>query len=179
MNDVTTRAGRHWLAARAAVFVVLVPGVVAGYVPYRLLRTAGRLRVPELTVWSAAGFVLSVVGGAVLLKCVWDFFAVGSGTLAPVDPPRRLVASGLYRHTRNPMYNGVLSLLLGDALMFGSAGLAVYAVFVFAFFHLFVVLYEEPALANRFGESYEAYSSSVPRWGFTLHPYRQRPGAGA
>lgn len=109
-----------------------------------------------------------------LLRCVWDFFAVGKGTLAPVDPPKRLVVQGLYRLTRNPMYNGVLALLSGEAWFFASVALVVYTLFILVLFHLFVVLYEEPTLASRFGESYQAYRRAVPRWGFTVHPFREK-----
>ncbi|HSP33803.1 MAG TPA: isoprenylcysteine carboxylmethyltransferase family protein, partial [Thermoanaerobaculia bacterium] len=123
---------------------------------------------------SAASILASVVvvaGIAILLLCVWDFFAVGRGTLAPVDPPRRLVVRGLYRYTRNPMYNGVLLALIGEAWLFRSAPILIYVAAVFAAVHLFVVLYEEPVLTRRFGDEYRAYRAAVPRWGATRHGY--------
>ena len=89
----------------------------------------------------------------VLLASVWEFFAAGDGTLAPIDAPRQLVVSGLYRFTRNPMYNGVVAVLLGQAWFFSSVRLLEYAATVLVCFHLFVVLYEEPSLESRFGES--------------------------
>ena len=73
--------------------------------------------------------------------------------MAPVDPPRHLVVRGLYRYVRNPMYVGVIAILLGEALLFGSLTLLWYAAAFFAVAHLFVVLYEEPALRGQFGES--------------------------
>ena len=161
-----------FLAARAAFFVLLLPGTVAGYVPLLILRAANRLHIPALSISSMAASGLAVVGAAVLLRCVWDFFATGRGTLAPVDPPRHLVVCGLYRYTRNPMYNGVLTLLLGEAWFFGCTSLITYAVWVLVGFHLFVILYEEPTLTAQFNGSYQAYRRSVPRWGFTIHPYR-------
>jgi len=165
---------RIFLALRALLFVLLLPGTIAGYVPYRMLHARNLLRLPDLSLSSAAAGALALVGAAVLLRCVWDFFAAGQGTLAPVDPPRRLVVRGLYRITRNPMYNGVVALLLGEAWLFGSVALVEYAGAVFVAFHLFVVLYEEPTLAARFGDSYREYRKHVPRWGFTVHPYSER-----
>ena len=103
-----------------------------------------------------------------------EFFAAGHGTLAPIDPPRQLVVSGLYRFTRNPMYNGVVAVLLGQAWFFSSVRLLDYAATVLVCFHLFVVLYEEPSLESRFGESYLSYRKAVPRWGFTVHPFSRR-----
>jgi protein-S-isoprenylcysteine O-methyltransferase Ste14 len=101
-------------------------------------------------------------------------FFRGGTTLAPIDPPRQLVVRGLYRFTQNPMYNGVVAILLGETWLFGSVPLLQYAVVIFVLFHLFVVIYEEPALESRFGESFRAYRAKVPRWGLTARPY---PGA--
>jgi hypothetical protein len=93
---------RFLLALRAIFFVLLLPGTVAGYVPFRMLRSADRLRVPELSLSSVGASMLAVAGMVVLLRCVWDFFAKGKGTLAPIDPPRVLVVSGLYRFYPKP-----------------------------------------------------------------------------
>ncbi|HJZ84265.1 MAG TPA: isoprenylcysteine carboxylmethyltransferase family protein [Polyangia bacterium] len=166
-------AQRLFLALRALFFVALLPGTIAGYVPFRMLRASSLLRVPSLSLSSVAAGALALAGAAVLLRCVWDFFAAGQGTLAPVDPPRHLVVRGLYRFTRNPMYNGVLALLLGQAWLFRSVALVEYTAAVFAGFHLFVVLYEEPTLESRFGDSYREYRRRVPRWGFTIRPYSE------
>lgn len=158
---------RALLALRALFFVVLMPGTVTMYLPLAILRSRGQWVAPPVSLGTVAAAFLVVVGLAVLLRCVWDFFSAGRGTLAPVDPPRHLVVRGLYRFTRNPMYNGVLAILLGEAWLFRSWALATYAALVFILFHLFVVLYEEPNLESRFGEDYRAYRRAVPRWGFT------------
>jgi protein-S-isoprenylcysteine O-methyltransferase Ste14 len=154
--------------------VLLLPGTVAGYVPFRIIGATHRLGAISPSFSSAGAFALLLAGIAVLAKCVWDFFAAGHGTLAPIDPPRCLVVGGLYRFTRNPMYNGVLAILLGQAWLFASVALLKYAALVFVAFHLFVLFYEEPALESRFGESYRMYRKAVPRWGLTVRPYRER-----
>lgn len=96
--------------------------------------------------------------------CVWDFARFGRGTPAPVDAPKRLVVRGLYRRVRNPMYLGVLLVVVGWALRLASQGLALYALGLGALFHLFVVCYEEPALRRSFGPAYEEYAARVGRW---------------
>ena len=83
---------------------------------------------------------------------------------APFDPPKKLVARGMYRYTRNPMYTGVLLILIGEALLFMSRDMLIYAIIVAAGFHLYVLLIEEPHLCKRFGESYNEYCRTVPRW---------------
>jgi protein-S-isoprenylcysteine O-methyltransferase Ste14 len=162
---------KFFLGLRSLLFVILLPGTVAGYIPWRILRGSGQSVVPRFSATAALAGGLALAGACVLLWCVWDFFAAGRGTLAPIDPPRKLVVRGLYRFTRNPMYNGVVAILLGEAWLFRSIPLLQYAVAVFVLFHLFVVFYEEPALQSRFGESYREYRAKVPRWGFAVRPY--------
>ena len=154
------------LALRSLLFLLLIPGTVVGYVPIRIVRTTRRSVIPDWSAVSLLPTALCLFGVGVLLRCVWDFFATGRGTLAPVDPPKHLVASGLYRFTRNPMYNGVLAALLGSAWLFRSMPLLQYALLMFLIFHVVIVLYEEPTLESQFGERYRAYRRAVPRWGF-------------
>jgi len=165
---------RTLLPVRALLFVILIPGTVAGYIPLQIVDARAASSRPELTVASILASCLIVLGASVLLRCVWDFFARGRGTLAPFDPPRHLVVNGLYRFTSNPMYNGVLAVLLGEAWLFRSTPLLQYAAMIFVLFNLVVLVYEEPALESQFGESYRAYRRAVPRWGFTSRPYAEQ-----
>ena len=110
---------RYFLALGRIFFVLLLPGTVAGYIPFRILRSADRLNVPAISASSVVAALLAVAGALILLRCVWDFFAAGKGTLAPIDPPRFLVVRGLYRFTRNPMYNGVSP---SSSVRHGSSG---------------------------------------------------------
>jgi protein-S-isoprenylcysteine O-methyltransferase Ste14 len=152
------------LALRSLFFTIVVPGTVVVLIPYLILSRDGG---PAMTPGGLLGFIGllgMVVGAAVLGWCIWDFAAKGRGTLAPIDPPRQLVVQGLYRYVRNPMYLGVLLLLLGEAAFFRSVALLEYSLAWFIVVNLFVVLYEEPSLRSRFGDSYERYRRSVHRW---------------
>ena len=150
--------------AKTLVFTVLVPATVAIYVPRRILLSRSQEDVLRIGPLRYVGAVLLAAGAAVYLWCAWDFATAGGGTPAPIDPPRSLVVRGLYRHVRNPMYIGILLLLAGEAMLFQSRSLLGYAGIVFLFFFLFVVAYEEPALARKFGQDYERYCDRVPRW---------------
>lgn len=141
------------------LFTVFVPGMVAGFVPYWML--AGR-RVAGASL--GAGALMGALGLAIYGWCLWDFAITGRGTPAPIDPPKVLVARGLYRWTRNPMYVGVLSVIAGWAIAFQSRTLAVYLVLVALMFHVFVRVVEEPMLQRKFGPAYEQYRRAVPRW---------------
>ena len=154
-----------WLAVKNILFVILVPGTVAGYLPYRILRKSGELVWPSASMHAFLALVLFLPGICILANCIWEFAAYGRGTPAPFDPPKRLVARGMYRYTRNPMYSGVLLVLFAETLLFSSRAMLIYATAVFAGFHLYVLLIEEPRLRKRFGESYAEYCRTVPRWG--------------
>ena len=161
---------RFLLVLKVILFTLLVPGTATLYLPYALLsRLDGSLQPASLGLSLPAGaFIL--LGLALYLRCAWDFAALGLGTPAPIDPPKALVVAGPYRRTRNPMYQGVLMILLAECLLFQILGLWVYAASFVLLFHCLVLFYEEPALAARFGASYEGYCREVPRWGFAIRP---------
>ncbi len=152
------------LTLRSIFFAILVPGTVAVLIPYLIVVRRGASVVGPWAPLHLVGLVLMIVGAAILLRCIWDFAAKGRGTLAPIDPPRQLVVEGLYRYVRNPMYLGVLLMLLGETAFFQSIALLKYTLAWFIVVNLFVLLYEEPALRHRFGDSYERYFRSVRRW---------------
>ncbi len=156
------------LIFRNLAFTIIVPGTVAVYVPLHIARS----RPPVGGVGCAVAVALFVVGGAIYAWCVWNFAAYGRGTPAPVDAPKRLVVRGLYRHTRNPMYLGVLAILVGWAVLFQAKALVMYAFFVGVCFNLFIFLYEEPHLRRHFGKEYDDYCGRVGRW---LPRLRGRP----
>ena len=149
------------IAFKSLLFFILAPGMVAGFIPLAFLRTGSQLETGFL---SYLAFPLWIIGIGVLIWCFWDFVQKGKGIPAPIDPPKELVISGLYNYVRNPMYVGVLLVLIGHYLWYGYGGLLIYAFTIFAAFHLFVTMYEEPNLRQRFGASYNDYLKKVPRW---------------
>jgi protein-S-isoprenylcysteine O-methyltransferase Ste14 len=113
-----------------------------------------------------------LAGLPVLLDSFARFALQGMGTPAPIAPPQQLVVTGLYRYVRNPMYVAVLSLVAGQALLFGSVDLVEYAVVLWLGFTAFVLLYEEPALRRQFGQEYADFCAHVPRWLPRLKPFK-------
>jgi protein-S-isoprenylcysteine O-methyltransferase Ste14 len=148
-------------ALRSLLFLILAPGMVAGYIPLVLLR---RGSLVETGVFAYLAFPLWIIGGLILLWSFWNFLVEGRGTPAPIDPPKELVATGFYRYVRNPMYVGVLAMIIGHFLWFGYWNLLIYAIVVFVGFNAFVTYYEEPTLKRKFGAAYEDYLKKVPRW---------------
>ena len=149
-----------WL--RTLIFLVLVPGTVLFYIPIEIASSTERL-VP-LGPLRFLGLGPLALGIAIVLWCARDFAIKGRGTPAPIDPPKELVVRGLYRYVRNPMYVGAVLILGGHFGWFLAFELLPYLALVLLAFHLFVVLYEEPALTRKFGDAYRDYQAAVPRW---------------
>jgi protein-S-isoprenylcysteine O-methyltransferase Ste14 len=106
-----------------------------------------------------------------MYKTISLFANVGEGTLAPWDPPRNLVARGVYRYVRNPMISGVIFILLGEAILLGSLPVLVWFLIGFAVNAIYIPLIEEKRLERRFGDEYLAYKRNVPRWIPRLRPW--------
>jgi protein-S-isoprenylcysteine O-methyltransferase Ste14 len=158
----------------------LVPGVVTLVVPAAILYFTGAVDFgwgfwpPASWLPPLLGCALIGLGLLLMYKTISLFATVGEGTLAPWDPPRRLVVRGIYRHVRNPMISGVLSILLGEAALFGSLALLVWFLVFLAFQAVYMPLIEEQGLARRFGEDYLVYKRNVPRWTPRLTPWVPR-----
>jgi protein-S-isoprenylcysteine O-methyltransferase Ste14 len=144
---------------RALLAFLALPGMVAFVVPLLLITPPTRRRLVE--PW---GLLPLALGLAVLALTVREFYVAGRGTLAPWSPPRRLVTSGLYRYSRNPMYVGVLLILSGWAIGLWSWALALYAGGVAIAVHLRILLHEEPFLARAHPDEWPAYRVRVRRW---------------
>jgi len=147
------------LLVRALLAFLALPAVVAGLVP--ALMVHGK---PIAGTAAPIAWPILFLGCVLLLWCVRDFYVTGRGTLAPWDPPKRLVATGPYRFVRNPMYIAVAAILLGWTLLYQSPALGIYLIAVLVVFHLRVVLYEEPKLKAAFGSDWKSYAREVNRW---------------
>jgi len=162
MNVFT--ALRHLLA------ILLLPFMVVVVIPRWLLRdwalsdTHWAVQTPAELVARVAGAAIFLGGFALFTWCVTLFGRVGDGTLAPWDPTRRLVAVGPYRYVRNPMITGVVTMLIGEAVLRGSRVLTLWAATFVVFNYVLFLIFEEPDLERRFGEDYRRYKSNVPRW---------------
>jgi protein-S-isoprenylcysteine O-methyltransferase Ste14 len=146
---------------KSLLYLIFESGLFALYIPLAFLRTGSRIETGAL---SFLAIPLWLIGSLTVLWCFWDFTFKGRGTPDPTDPPKELVVTGPYRYVRNPIYVGAVFIFLGHFLWFGYWALLIYPALAFIGVHFFVVLYEEPTLKRRFGDSYEKYLKSVPRW---------------
>jgi protein-S-isoprenylcysteine O-methyltransferase Ste14 len=172
--DLRLGSRGHGTADRAAavgtiVFAVAVPGTVAGAVPWRL---AGRHRgaPPAAPAGARLLGIGLVAAGVTLVGDAFVRFVRARGTPAPIAETEDLVVGGPYRLTRNPQYVGVVAIVVGQGLRWGSRRVLAYAAALAVVFHAWVRIYEEPRLRRRFGATYVRYQHEVPRW-------LPRPGA--
>lgn len=138
------------------IFMVLLPWAAHQLLPAPLPLPVG------VRTW--LGAILLIAGLALWIPCLDAFSRRGEGTPLPLDAPRKLVTSGLFGVVRNPIMAGELMVIWAAAVYFASAGILVYASVMSVAAHLLVVHVEEPELRERFGESYQVYCRSVPRW---------------
>jgi protein-S-isoprenylcysteine O-methyltransferase Ste14 len=155
-----------WRQVRA---IALLPFMAAAAIPALIV---WRTEEAGLRWWLALPGAALIVAGILLAALTVALVAkVGRGTLAPWDPTERLVVRGPYRRVRNPMITGVLCMLLGEAALFGSVPLLIWAGGFLAVNAVYLPLVEEPGLRTRFGEDYETYRANVPRWLPRLRPW--------
>jgi protein-S-isoprenylcysteine O-methyltransferase Ste14 len=129
----------------------------------------------ETTALGASLFGIGVLVGGVglglFVSSLHHFFTRGRGTLAPWDPPQRLVVSGPYRFVRNPMISGVIFVLFSEAFLLRSLPLLAWAGTFLAMNLVYIPLIEEPGLAARFGAAYDEYCKHVRRFLPRLRPW--------
>jgi protein-S-isoprenylcysteine O-methyltransferase Ste14 len=160
-------------AVGSAVFFVVAPGVVAGLVPWLISGWDVQWSMSVLGIaMLALGCALVAVAVVVLVRNFVRFVVEGRGTPSPVLQTERLVVGGDYRFVRNPMYLAVITAILGQATIFGSFALVLYALTVWAIMAIFVRWYEEPLLQNRYGDEYERYRRGVRAWVPRLRPWQ-------
>jgi protein-S-isoprenylcysteine O-methyltransferase Ste14 len=160
---------------RHLLSVLLLPATVLILIPIWITRRWNvSVTLPDSLVgWMtvAAGAITATIGLTLFAASLRRFASEGRGTLAPWDPPRRLVVRGPYRYVRNPMISGVLFMLAGMALTIRSWPHVIWTAVFAAVNLLYIPLIEEPMLEARFGDDYRAYKQGVPRFLPLIRPW--------
>jgi len=147
------------------IFFILQPGLVVGLIPYLLIRNRlSSILSDRFSLLDYFGLVLIFLGLLIAIYCVYRFIIDGLGTLSPVHRTKALVVKGLYKYSRNPMYVGMLLVLIGEFIITKSVHLLAYTIVVGLAFHLFVIFVEEPRLTRDFKTEYLDYMNRVRRW---------------
>ncbi|UCZ54668.1 isoprenylcysteine carboxylmethyltransferase family protein [Bacillus shivajii] len=131
------------------------------------------LRFPITLVVYLVGGISLLLGLTLVILTVRQFATRGKGTLAPWDPPQKLVVTGPYRYTRNPMISGVVLVLIGEVMIFGSIPLLIWFLMFTTINYSYFIIGEEPHLEKKFGEEYVEYKKNVPRLFPRRTPWKQ------
>jgi prolipoprotein diacylglyceryltransferase/protein-S-isoprenylcysteine O-methyltransferase Ste14 len=163
------------VAVYAVVFLELLPAflIVTGLRLDLLLPVDLPFRGLQVIV----GGVLAVGGGGGLVTSSFRLWFEGRGLPISHLPPTAFVATGLYKYVRHPIYVGFTALAAGVALLLGSFWMLAASVPLLTMGWIcYVAFYEEPALVERFGETYLRYRRQVglfgPRWGRSAWTHR-------
>ena len=148
---------------------LILPFTVLVLVPYWL---TGFIR-PDFTVPGFTGIILLLIGLGILFITISSFVRIGKGTLAPWNPTKKLVITGLHAYVRNPMILGVSISLGGEALLFSSMKILLWFFIFILINHFYFIFFEEPSLKKRFGNEYVNYKKQVNRWIPRMHPYQE------
>jgi protein-S-isoprenylcysteine O-methyltransferase Ste14 len=157
MNRISAAAG-------SLLFLLMAPGLLAGYLPWMFSRWRMQPPLLHFPLFRILGILLIAAGIFIILDCFACFALQGLGTPAPIAPPKHLVITGWYRYVRNPMYVGVSWVIFGQGFLLGDRQVLGYGLVVWLGFFVFVLGYEEPTLRRTFGDEYETFCNAVPRW---------------
>lgn len=159
------------------LFSLVLPIVITVIIPLFFILSFNNHLVTFNSILSSIMLILGILwillGLFFLIYTNKSFFKIGKGTLAPWDPPKKLVVDGAYRYVRNPMITSVLMIVLGEALIFSSIELFLLFILFLIVNHIYFVYSEEPGLIKRFGNDYIDYKNNVPRWIPRLKPWEQ------
>jgi protein-S-isoprenylcysteine O-methyltransferase Ste14 len=119
----------------------------------------------ERTVgWEQVIGLLLVAVGAGLSSFAAAIFQAHETTRKPWDEPTKFVVQAPFTWTRNPMYLGLVSALLGLAIFFGSIAMLLAPAVFFAVIDRILIPREEETMERIFGQDYVAYKDRVRRW---------------
>jgi len=115
------------LAIRSLLSALWFAAWFFAVIPVGLLWMAGVDLVPPPGWTRVAGALVILAAHVFLVPLVASFVIHGRGTHAPIDPPRRMIARGIYRDVRNPMYLLYTIVIAGEAIAYRSLLLLAYA----------------------------------------------------
>jgi protein-S-isoprenylcysteine O-methyltransferase Ste14 len=150
-----------WLEHRIPPPVV---GVLAGVAMWLLSQAGTPLVVDDMVRYGVTAVLVATGLGFDVLGLL--AFRAARTTVNPLHPEKAsaLVSAGVYRVTRNPMYVGMLCLLLAWAAFLATPAALVGPLLFVLYITRFQIIPEERILRERFGESYVEYMKQVRRW---------------
>ena len=118
------------------------------------------------------GIIPVLLGFIPLINSFITFKNDGDRSPHPFNDAPKLVVTGFYSYVRNPMYVGVLLIILGLVIIFLNYLILTYGFILWAFVNTFIIKYEEPKLTETFGAEFKEYCKNVHRWIPRIKPWK-------
>ena len=160
MNERRDSAGVIAPPPLLALAAIVLGLAIDRWLPFDALAT--------LLTWPArivVALLLFAASAGLGIPALLAFRAAGTH-VEPWKPATALVAGGIFRRLRNPMYVGIVLFLLGLAALLASDGILLMTLVLAPVLHFGVVRREERYLEAKFGEAYRRYRETVPRYGW-------------
>jgi protein-S-isoprenylcysteine O-methyltransferase Ste14 len=161
------------LANTFGTLLTVVIAIFCGaFIPYKIINSQSHTVIEEIGNFRYIGPAFILIGIIGYLPCCWNFIFDAKGIPAMEGMQKHLIVKGLYKYVRNPIYISWGLIIFGEAIYFQSQELLLYLLVLMVLFQIRVVFFEEHYLSVTFGESYQSYRKSVPRWIPRLKPYK-------
>ena len=131
------------------------------------LATVVHVALPALRVMLFSSPVLAIcaaVAGFAIMMWAWWLFQKAETAICPTEQSSALVTAGIFRVTRHPMYLGMIMMMAGAALWFGTLPYYLASVVFFLVINQVFCPFEEKKMDETFGEEYFSYRTKVRRW---------------
>jgi len=120
--------------------------------------------------WNLVLGLILLAPGALLIIWTYAQFFMAKGTPVPLNPPQKLITSGLYAYSRNPMLMGIFLVFFGVGVLIGSVSLTFFfSPLLVLFFYFQITGVEEKEMELKFGQAYLDYKQRVPRFFPRIH----------
>ncbi len=150
---------------RRPSILVLVPPPVWALIFMLIGWGAGAvLAAPTVLRAPLAGWPLLAAGAIIAASGRLAFARAGTEVMPASKKNTVLVTTGPFRWTRNPMYLGIITLLMGVALLVGTITVMIAVLVFFLFVNVVSIPFEEEKMERQFGDDYRAYKARVRRW---------------
>jgi protein-S-isoprenylcysteine O-methyltransferase Ste14 len=151
--------------------ILIIPFTVMVIIPLLIYSPGAQFPFQHLLIILSGA--LCILAGLSLFACTLFLFnSIAKGTLAPWSSKQKLVVTGPYAYCRNPMITGVWLIVFGEALVLSSTAILLWSLVFLIINTFYFLLYEEPDLADKFGDTCLKYKKHVPRWIPRIKPYK-------
>lgn len=149
----------------SSIYTLSVILIFIIFLPWFFINLNALLTLPIISfpLQKPLGAIFFLIGAGNYLYC-HKYFFLANRTPLITESSYKLIKTGVYKYSRNPIYLGHLILLLGIFSFFGHLLLLIYALTIFFLLNILVIYYEEPRLKKSLGQEYENYLQKTPRW---------------